>query len=161
MFVRERRSQTAARRAIQKSNLNQIRFDDLLDRVFLFVNGSRDRTQANGSTIELLNYRQQQLSIHLVEAVGVDFHAIQRVVCNLLVDASVVIDLRIVADATKQTVDYAWRAARTSRDFTRALVVYFDAKNLSGTFADHLEIFVRIEVEVENDSETAAQRRRD
>src|SRR5215213_9005715 len=157
MSVRERRCQSSPRRPIQKSNLNQIRFDDLLDRVFLFVNGSGNRAQADWSTVELLDYRQQQLSIHLVEAVGVDFHAIQRVVCNFLVDAAVEIDLRIVVDAPKQSVDYARRAARPARDFTRPLTVDFNAKNVSGTFADHFEILVRVEVEMKDYAETSAQ----
>ena len=38
MIVRERRRKTSARRAIEKSDLNQVGFDDLLDRIFLFVN---------------------------------------------------------------------------------------------------------------------------
>ena len=80
MFVRERRRQAAARRAIQKSDLNQIRFDDLLDRIFLFVNRSGNRAQADRSTVELLDDRQQQFAIHLIETVRVDFHSIQRIV---------------------------------------------------------------------------------
>src|SRR5687767_13672417 len=110
MLVRERRCHAAAWRAIQKPDLNQIRLDDLLDRIFLFMNGSRQRADADWSTAEFLDDRQQQSPIHFVETISIDFHPVQRIVRNLLVYAPVVIHFSVVAHATEQTVNDAWSA---------------------------------------------------
>ena len=75
-----------------------------------------------------------------------------------LCDAPVVIDFSVVAHAAQQAIDDARRAARASRNLARAFVVDLDAENLSGTFADDFEIFVRVEVEMKDDAETSAQR---
>src|ERR1051326_8513853 len=71
MFVSERRRETAARRPIEKSDLDQVRLDDLFDRILLLVNRSRDRAEPNRAAVELLDDRQQQFSIHLIETIQI------------------------------------------------------------------------------------------
>src|SRR5689334_8001515 len=66
MIVRQRRRQTPARRAIEKSDLNQIRFDDLLDRIFLLVNGSGNGSESHRAAAEFLDDRQKQFAVHLI-----------------------------------------------------------------------------------------------
>src|SRR5262249_17860344 len=76
----------------------------------------------------------------------------------LFVDATVVINFSVVADATQQTVDNAWRTARATRNLARTFVIDLDTENFRRTFADDFEIFVWIEVEMEDDTEASAQR---
>src|SRR5678816_4472278 len=76
VFVCERRRQTSARRTIQESDLNQIRLNDLLYRIFLLVNRRRNGPQTHWSAAELLNDRQQQFTIHFVETIRIDFHPV-------------------------------------------------------------------------------------
>ena len=122
------------------------------------MNRRRNRAETHGSAAEFLDDRQQQFSIHFVETIRVHFHAIQRVICDFLRDAAVVIDLSVVADATQQTINDTWRAARASCNFARASVVHPDTEYLSRAFADDFEIFVRIEIEMKDYSEAATQR---
>ena len=101
MVVSPTRSHTAARRAIEKADLHQVRFDYLLDRIFLFVQGSSDRAKTDRTAVEFLNYRQQELTVHFIEAVGIDFHSIESIVGDRLGDMAFVIDLGKIAHATK------------------------------------------------------------
>src|SRR6188472_3393339 len=68
---------TAARGAIQETNLDQKRFVNVLDRVFLFTDGRGNRVQSHGPAAKLLDDRLQQLAIHVVETVLVDFQKLQ------------------------------------------------------------------------------------
>src|SRR5215510_13664798 len=44
---------------VEKTDLNQVWFDDLFDRIFLLMNGRGNRAQTNRTTTELLDDRQQ------------------------------------------------------------------------------------------------------
>src|ERR1041385_2381109 len=161
MFVSERRRHAATRRPVQKTDLNQIRFNNLFYRIFLLGNRRGNGAQPHGPAVEFLDDRQQQFSIHFIETVRVDFHAIQRVICDFLVDTSVVIHFSVVPHATQQTIDYTWRAPRATRNFTRAAVVDPHAEYFSRAFADNFQIFVRIEIQMKDYSEAPTQRSRD
>src|SRR5688500_20272145 len=97
MLISQRRREPSARRAIQKSDLDHIRYDALFDRVFLFVNGSGNRAEADGSTTKLLGNRQQSSSVHLVATGSIDCHPVPSVTRDRLPDASVVIDFSVLA----------------------------------------------------------------
>ena len=56
------------------------------------------QAETHRSAAEFLDDRQQQFSIHFIETIGVDFHAIQRVVCDLLRDAPVFEDIGDVVE---------------------------------------------------------------
>src|SRR5262245_12476072 len=101
------------------------------------MNRRGNRPQSDWSTTELLDDRQQQFAVHLIEPVRVDFHAIQRIVCDLFIDPPVVIDFSIITYTTQQPIDDAWCAARASRDLTRAFIIDLDAEDLSRALADH------------------------
>src|SRR5712691_7652931 len=57
MLVSEARCHAPPGSAIEESNLNQVRFDDLFNRIFLFMDRSGDRSQADRTAVKLLNYR--------------------------------------------------------------------------------------------------------
>src|SRR5262249_4609561 len=77
VLMGETRGHPSARRAVQKTNLQEIGLVDLFNCVFLFADRRRKRAQSHRPTIELLYDRQKQLAIDLVEPVRVDFHAIE------------------------------------------------------------------------------------
>ena len=58
MFIREGCCEAAARRTVQKADLNQVRLNNLLDRIFLLMNRGRNGPQSNRATVELLDDRQ-------------------------------------------------------------------------------------------------------
>src|SRR5690554_6765308 len=93
MFVREPGRHPASRGPVEKADLEQVRLDDLFDRVFFFVDGGGDRTQTDRAAIKLLDDRPQQFGVPFVEAIAVDIHAVERVRRDLGGNASVVVNL--------------------------------------------------------------------
>src|SRR5712691_5660205 len=122
------------------------------------MDGSGDSSQTHGPAIEFLDYGEQEFSVHLIKAKGVHFHAIERIVGDLSCYPPVVIDLGIVAHAAQQPINYARCAARAAGNFARAVFIDLNAENIRGALADNFEVFVGIEVQMKNDSETTAQR---
>ena len=130
MFVREARGHSPARGAIQESDLEQIWFDHLFDRIFFFVQGSRKRSESDRAAVELLDNCHQKLPIHLIKAVGVDFHPIERIIRDFSGDASVMIYLGVIPDATQESIGDARSSARTLCQLRRAGRFDFGAARL-------------------------------
>ena len=105
------------------------------------MNRRRQRAHANGSALKLLDNRQQQFSIHFVEAVGIDLHSIEGVIRHFMRDAPVIINVRIVAHAPQEPINNAGRATRSTRDFMRAAVVNLDIQDAGRTLADCFQVF--------------------
>ena len=72
MFVCKPCRDAPPRSALKKSNLEQERFVDVFDRVHLLTEHCRNRTDANGTSIEPLDNGSQQFAIDFIEAVLVD-----------------------------------------------------------------------------------------
>ncbi len=70
----------AARRPVEKADLNQEGFVDLFDRVFLFAHRGGERADADRAAAELVDDGAQQPPVDLVEAARVDLEQPQRVV---------------------------------------------------------------------------------
>src|SRR5262245_1007884 len=66
--VGTRRGDPSPRRAVEKAGLNEERLVDVLDGVFLLVDGGGQAVDAHGPAAELVDDRPQQLAIELVEA---------------------------------------------------------------------------------------------
>src|SRR6266508_1126808 len=120
MLVSELRGHPSARGAINEANLNQVWLDDFFNCILLFVNRRGQGADAHWPALELFNNRYEQLTVHLVETVSINFHPIQRVVRDFVRDSSLVIDLGVVANSPQQTVDDSRSAARSLRNFLRA-----------------------------------------
>ena len=57
----------AARRALQKSELEEVRLVDVLDRVGLLTQRHSERRQADRAAAELVDNRVQQLTVRALE----------------------------------------------------------------------------------------------
>src|SRR5215475_5096758 len=140
MIVREPRCHSAARGAVKKSDLDQIRFDDFLNRVFLFMYCRGNCAQADRTAIELFNDGKQKLPVHFVETVSVNFHAVQRIVRDVLVNSAFVVYFSVVSNTTQEPVNDTWCTSRALGNFTRAFVVNLDVQNVSRTFANYFQV---------------------
>src|SRR5688572_20880030 len=130
----------AARRSIEESDLNEIRLDHLLDRVFVFVDRRRDGPEPDRSAAELLDDRQQELRVGLVETERVDLESIEGLVGDLRSHPAVVEHLGNVAYAPQKTIRDPWRTARAARDLDGTVVVDVDAENVRRAFDDDFEL---------------------
>src|SRR5437763_1644913 len=157
VFVCEARGGATARRSVEEADLNQVRLDDLFNGVLLLLQGGGHVREADGAALVLLNNHQEELSVHLVEAEGVNLHAIERIVGDLFGDAPVVLDLRVVAHASQKSVGDARCAARAARNLACAAVVNFGVEYVGGAADDCRKLFVRVEVEVEGYAEATAK----
>ena len=111
MLVSKPGGHSAAWGALNETDLQQVRLDDLFDRILFLVQRSTECAQTDGPPVEFFNDGPQQLNIAIVESKAVDLHLVERIGSDLFVDATVVIDLGKVAHAPQQPVDYARRSA--------------------------------------------------
>src|ERR1700679_510582 len=81
VLISQPSSHAAARRAVQKANLDQERLIDFLKRVLFFGQRSSQRAQAHRAAIILLNNRQQQPAVNLVKAMRIYFEHRERGMC--------------------------------------------------------------------------------
>ena len=128
----------AARRAVEEADLQQVGLVDVLDRVGLLADRGRQRVHAHRAAAELLDDREQQLAVDLVEAVGVDLEQRQRVVGHRRGDGAVGAHLGEVAHAAQQAVRDARRAAAAAGDLAGAVVVDRDAEDAGGAGDDEV-----------------------
>src|SRR5262245_29971635 len=112
VFIGARRGHAAARRAIEKSSLNEKRLVDVFDGVFFLVDGGRDAVDPHRSTTEFVDDGAQQLAIDLIEAVVVHFEQLEGGTGDLTGDRPVSTDLRVIADTPQQPVRNARGATR-------------------------------------------------
>ena len=61
-----------SRRALEEPELEQVRLDDVLDRVALLPHGRRQRREPDGTTAELDDQRGQDREVELVQALLVN-----------------------------------------------------------------------------------------
>src|SRR5262245_19793009 len=123
MLVREASGDSATRRALQETFLDQVRLDDVLEGSPLLADRGREAVDADRAAVELLDHGEQELAVHRVEAVRVDLEQVHRGLRDALVDRAVALDLRVVAHAAQQAVRDARRTARARRDLARTRVV--------------------------------------
>src|SRR5438045_1357005 len=157
MFIGQLRGHTPARRAVQETNLNQERFVNLFDSIGFFRQCRSQGANPDRAALILLDNGQQQLAIHLVESVAIDFQHLQRRLGSGQVDVASTSDLSIITYPPKQAVGNTRCPARTTGDFEGTRLIDFDPQNLSRALDDELKIFGLVELQAENDSETRAE----
>src|SRR5487761_1201248 len=72
IFVGERGGNAAALRAVEQAELHQIRLVNFLDRVLFFAERRGERVESTRPAAIFLNNGEQQVAVHLIEAVLVD-----------------------------------------------------------------------------------------
>ena len=147
-----------SRGPVQKPDLDEVWLIEFFYGVFFFAYGGRKRTEPDGSTSELVDDRHQQLSVNLIQTVGVYFHSIERISRHFLRDMAVIDHLGDVADPSQQTVRNSGSSARPPRDLVSSGSVDLRFQYVGRTGHDYLQILDRIEIEVQWYAESASQR---
>src|SRR5690606_17111718 len=83
VFVGAGRGDAAARRPVEKADLDEKRLVDVFDGVLLFTDRGRQAAEPDGPAAELVDDRAQQPAIGLVEAVGIDLHQLERIAADV------------------------------------------------------------------------------
>ena len=110
MPIRRRRRNATAWRAHEKSLLNEIRLEDVLNGIAFLAQGGSETLHTHRSTIEFFNDREQQSTIHGIETVLIDFQHGERALRHIYIDSTGAFDLRVIAHAPQQTVHDTRRA---------------------------------------------------
>src|SRR3984885_5802463 len=105
MRIRAVGGDAAARRPRQKTLLQQVGFVNFLDRVGLFADRRGQALDADRAAVELVDYRAENRTVHLVEARRVDFEQLERAQGNLAREDRRLVDLREIAHAAQKAVD--------------------------------------------------------
>src|SRR5579883_3239284 len=150
--------QAPARRALDQALLDQERLDDLLDRVARFRQRRRDGLDPDRPAAIVERDGREIAPIHGVEAGAVDLERDQRLVDELSVDLSRLLDMSEVAHATQQPPGDARRAAGAAGDLVRAFRRHADAEHARAAVDDQLELGLGVEVEPDRNAEAVAQR---
>src|SRR5581483_10173382 len=100
----QRGSGPSARCPVQKSELDQIGLVDFLDRVGLFGYRGGNRAEAYRTAPVLLENREHDLLVNIVEAEAVHFKQVQGGLGHFAGDAAIGADLRVIAHAAEQAV---------------------------------------------------------
>src|SRR5215469_14778273 len=116
VLIRKVRSHPPAWRAIEKANLNEKRLVNLLDRIRLLGERGSQRVHANRTALVLLNDRQQQLAVDLVEPVAIDLQHLESRLRSRFVDAAGTAHLCVITNPTQQPVSDTRCAAAAGRD---------------------------------------------
>src|SRR5690606_11215825 len=105
-----RRSDATARRPLQKALLDQVRLVDLLDGARVLARRDGQVREPGRAAAELLDEREQDALVHVVESFLVHVERFEGVVSDGTRDAAVALDLGEVARAAQQAVGDAGRA---------------------------------------------------
>src|SRR5581483_1380331 len=157
MLIGSRGNNSSPRCPVQKTTLNQIRFVEFFNCSFVFRSRSCNRTNANRSTTKLLNDRREDFAVKLVQTVHVDFHSIERFVRERLGDATIPDDLRKITNATNKHVRDSRRASCPPGNLCHRSVFDLDCEDLSRAFKYLFQFALRIEIEMMQNAEPAAQ----
>ena len=122
-----RRAHSGAMRTVGRQHAGSLRVlsgriyrDRPFQRAPILLHGSRQRIHSNRPAVELLDDRQKNLPIHLIEAGGIDRQPCQRLLSHRLGDAALGLDLSIVPDPLDQPVHDARSPARPAGNFSGA-----------------------------------------
>ena len=151
--------QTPARRALHEALLDQIRLDDLLDRVARLGQRRRDGVDADRPAAVIERDHVEIAPVHRVHAGGIDLERLQRLVGDRAVDRRRARHMREVAHALEQPPRDARRAARAPRDLVGAVGRHRNAEHARAARHDQLEFLLGVEIEPHRNAEAVAQRR--
>src|SRR5262245_12446835 len=114
MFVRELSRDAAAGRALEKTDLEEIRFVNIFDGVNFLAQNGGDRIHANRPPAEAFDDGAEKLSIDVVEAVFIHIEKLQRIERDRRGNFAVAFNVGIIANSLQQAVRDARRSAASS-----------------------------------------------
>src|SRR2546429_218648 len=129
MLISEWRGHAAPRRAIEKSDLNQVWFDNFFDRISLFLNRRRQSAQANRSAFKLLDLGERVLAILFSGAVGITPPPFEPSLRYTQCVPAFVFTLSIVPPPPQQPVYVSGVPPPPPRNLARAAVFDFHSQN--------------------------------
>src|SRR5262249_7693322 len=138
VLISRRSHDASARRAVQETDLDQVRLGNLFYSLFLLADRRRDLSDADPAAVELFNDHRQQFAVDFVQAVAVDLHPVERVGGHFGGDVSVVFYFGVIPDAAQQPVGDARRATRPRGDRARAAVDDLGVEDRGRTLDDDL-----------------------
>ena len=150
------------RRPKQKTAMNQVGFDDILERPLILANRGREGLEPDRTASELLDQGREHGSVKTVEALLVDVESAERIMSGVEANAFVrpVPNRREVPHPTQKPIRNARRAPRPTRDLVRRLWLEFDVEESARARHDLFEILDRVILESSRPTEAVAQRRR-
>ena len=139
--------------------LNQIRLDDILDRIAGFTDGRRQALNPRRPAIKALHQCRQQLAVHHVEAFLVHIQQVHGRLGHGLGHVPIRTHLGIVPDTAQQPIGHPGRASGAPGDLHGAAGIQRHTHNIGGSRDNLAELFERVELKPMDDAEAVAQRR--
>src|SRR5687768_1300251 len=99
MQIRLTRCYATACGAHHEALLDEKRLDDVFDRAALLAQCGSQAFDADRATVELVDDRKQELTIHDVEPVAIDIEQIERGLCDVVRDSTTRLYFGVVPDA--------------------------------------------------------------
>src|SRR3954447_22237335 len=149
-----RGEQAAARGPLQIATLDQIRLDDVFDRIARLRQSGGHRLDADRTAAIVLRDGREVTAVHGIEAGGVNLERAQRVVGNLAIDPVGIGRRSKIAHAAEQPAGDTWRATGAARDFVGAVRAHANVEHAGATGDDALKLFDRVEIEPDRNAET-------
>src|SRR6516162_9728564 len=153
-----RGQEPTARRALEKTFLDQKRLDDFLDGVARLGERRRDSLDSDRTAAVVLRDRGEVAPVHPIEPGGIDLELDQRAVAGGAVDRRCARDQRKISHPAQQPSGDAWCATRAARDLIRPIGGHADAEQARATVDDLFELALGIKIEPHRNPEAVAQR---
>ena len=159
MGVGQLRSLAASGGALDEALLDKERLVHILYRACLLAYGRGDGVQADRPALEFLDYRLQDLVVHLIQTARVDVQSLQGYARDLQVDMALALDHRKVPHSTQQGVGDTGRATRTQCHLVGGIVVDRDVDDSGRALDDTRQNGRVVVLQVAGDTKSGAEGR--
>src|SRR6266540_3737551 len=153
------RQHASAGRALQETELEQVRLVDVLDRVGLLAEGHSEGREPNRPPVEAFHDRAQELAVDPLKALSVDLEQLERLGRDLSRHCPLMPHLGDIPYAAKDAVRDPRGAARAAGDLLGRVIGDLHVENASRAPHDQSELGRVVVVEPEGHPEAVAQRR--
>src|SRR5690606_2577236 len=117
MLISKRCNNAPSWRALDKADLQQIRFVDVFNRRRLFADACSNRIQADRAAAETLDHAHHQFVVDVVKAERIDLQHFKRLRSHVFGNRAVAAHLRIIAHPFEQAVRDARGPTGAARNF--------------------------------------------
>src|SRR5215471_12184666 len=117
MLVRKARNDAPSWCTRNEAKLQQVWLIHILNRLGVFAGAGCQCIQPNRPAVELLDDRQQQIAVGLIETDMINLQRVQRRLSDFARNHAIGLHLGIVTHALEQAIDDAWRATSAASNF--------------------------------------------